>query len=258
MKTHILTLAAFAALTIVGLADSPDAILKDYRTRATQATQRLNETLEKQAGPIITDLLRKNDTPAAETVTAQVKAKLAGDTVAAPHVAAAALFAQYDGARATALQPIQKASLARLDSLLNVAGGPKVEELAELTKAKAEIESATVVAQYRVIEIAANSEGYQLGKLNKGQIIKLQYVEGTWSAYLGWQPESPDQATMPQHRVCIVDESSPGKQHEVPSGTKKKTFHFKVPNDAQYTVRIADPQLQSNTGKVSYAIEITP
>ncbi len=141
MKTHILTLAAIAALTTLGLADSPDAILKDYRKQATQATQRLNETLEKQSSPIITDLLRKNDTAGAEAVAGQVKAKLSGEPIVSPHVAAAALFAQYDGARATALQPIQKATLKRLDSLLNVPGGPKTEDLASLTKAKAEVEA---------------------------------------------------------------------------------------------------------------------
>lgn len=141
MKTHLLTLAAIAAFTTLAAADSPDAILKDYRTRATQATQRLNETLEKQAAPIITDLLRKNDTPGAESVASQVKAKLAGEPVIAPHVAAAALFAQFDGARATALQPIQRACLARINSLLNVAGGPKVAEMESIAKAKEEIET---------------------------------------------------------------------------------------------------------------------
>lgn len=149
MKTHLLTLAAIAAFTTLAAADSPDAILKDYRTRATQATQRLNETLEKQAAPIITDLLRKNDTPGAESVASQVKAKLAGEPVIAPHVAAAALFAQFDGARATALQPIQRACLARINSLLNVAGGPKVEDLASLTKAKSEIEAGKVEEQMK-------------------------------------------------------------------------------------------------------------
>jgi len=37
-------------------------------------------------------------------------------------MAAASLFAQYDGARATALQPVQKSSLNRLNSLLANAG----------------------------------------------------------------------------------------------------------------------------------------
>ncbi len=142
MKTHILTLAAIAALTTLGLGDSPDAILKDYRKQATQATQRLNETLEKQSAPIITSLIRKGDTAGAEAVTAQVKAKLAGEPIAAPHVAIAALLAQYDGARATALQPVQKTSLARLDSLLNVSGVPKVADLEAITQAKTEIEAA--------------------------------------------------------------------------------------------------------------------
>ncbi len=149
MKTRTLLLAALTAFfTLPALADSPEAILKDYRARATQATLRLNETLEKQSSPVITDLLRKNDTAGAAAVTAQVKAKLAGEPVATPHVAIAALFAQYDGARATALQPVQKASLARLDSLLNVPGGPKTEELASLTKAKTEVETGLIAANF--------------------------------------------------------------------------------------------------------------
>lgn len=150
MKTHILTLATIAALTTLGLADSPDAILKDYRARAAQATQRLNETLEKQASTIITELIRKGDTTGAETVTTQVKQKITGEPITPPpHVAAAALFAQYDGARATALQPIQKASLARIDSLLNVPGGAKVAELKEITKAKLEVETGKTEEQMK-------------------------------------------------------------------------------------------------------------
>ena len=144
MKTHILTLAALAAITTLGFADSPESILKDYRARATQATQRLNETLEKQAAKIITDLIRKGDTAGAEAVTSQVKQKIAGEPLVAPHMSAASLFAQYDGARATALQPVQKSSLNRLNSLLNVPGGPKTEDLTALTKTKAEIEAGQI------------------------------------------------------------------------------------------------------------------
>lgn len=144
MKTPLHTLAALAALTLTTAADTPDAILKDYRTRATQATQRLNDTLEKQATPLIAALVGKGDTAGAEALTAQVKAKLAGEPVAAPHVSAATLFAQYDGARATALKPVQSASIARLDSLLKVAGGPKIEALAEISKARGEIEAGQI------------------------------------------------------------------------------------------------------------------
>jgi len=258
MKTHILTLAALAALTTLGLADSPDAILKDYRGKASAVLEKVNTTLEKATVPIISDLVKAGDTAAADEVKTQMRAKQDGEPVTKPHAKVVNLFVLFDAARLKALEPIQQATIRKLDAVLAGADGKKLETVDAVKAVRAEVESATVVAQYRVIEIAASSEGYQLGKLNKGQIIKLQYVEGTWSAYLGWQPESPDQATMPQHRICIVDESRPGKQHEVPSGTKTKPFHFKVPDDAQYTVRIADPQLQSNTGKVSYAIEITP
>lgn len=150
MKTHILILAALAALTTLAAADSPDAILKDYRSRATQATQRLDETLTKQGAQIITSLVRSGDTAGATTVTEQIKQASAGDAIPAPHSAAAKLFAQYTAARTTALQPVQAAALTRLDSLLKVAGGPNLEALAEITKARAEIEAGKLVSGFAI------------------------------------------------------------------------------------------------------------
>ena len=189
MKTHILTLAAIAALTTLAAADSPDAILKDYRTRAVQATQRLDETLNKQAAAIITDLVRIGDTAGAEAVTAQVKQKTAGEPLTNIHAAAATLFAQYDGARATAMKPVQAASIARLDSLLKVAGGPKIEALAEITKARAEIETGKVGATIDQFFVGkswftiAGSEyhfnkdgtGYRFNKLNYAEKVAFTW-----------------------------------------------------------------------------------
>ena len=144
MNKCLLAFLLLAAAATVTRADSPDAVLKDYRTRAAEATRRLDETLEKQGAAIIASLVSSGDTAGAAAATAQIKQLAAGDAVTAPHSAMAKLFEQYATARSTALQPVQAAAIARLDSLLKVAGGPKLDDLAALTKVRVEIEAGKV------------------------------------------------------------------------------------------------------------------
>ena len=61
-----------------------------------------------------------------------------------PHASAAQLFSLYDDARAKALAPVQKASIARIDSLLKTAGGAKLETVAELGKVREMIDGGIV------------------------------------------------------------------------------------------------------------------
>ncbi|MDP1590665.1 MAG: hypothetical protein Q8M07_23125 [Prosthecobacter sp.] len=143
MNTRLLTLC-LAAATSLTLADTPAAILKDYRTRATAATKRLDETLVKQGAQIVTNLVRSGDTAGAEVVTTQMKQIAAGEAIPAPHSAAAQLFTQYSTARNEALKPVQAAALARLDSLLKVAGGANLEDLQVITKTRVEIEAGKI------------------------------------------------------------------------------------------------------------------
>jgi hypothetical protein len=127
------------------LADSPDAVLKDYRKQAEQAVERLNQSLEKATTPLITKLVSSGDTEGAELLTSQLKTKLTGEPVSAPQASAAPLFSMYDEARAKALAPVQKSSIARIDSMLKTAGGPKLETVTELGKVRAEIEAGKLV-----------------------------------------------------------------------------------------------------------------
>ena len=139
---HLLAAFFLAAVSpTAALADSPEAILKDYRKQATQALERINQSLEKAATPLITKLVQQGDTASADLLTAQVKDKQAGDAVPSPHASARQLFALYDDARAKALAPVQKSSIARIDSLLKTAGGAKLETVTELSKAREEIEA---------------------------------------------------------------------------------------------------------------------
>jgi hypothetical protein len=144
MKQLLLALLLVSFASSSALADSPEAILKDYRKQALQAVERVNQSLEKAGTPLITKLVSSGDTAGAEELTAQLKAKVAGEPVATPQASATQLFALYDDARAKALLPVQKSSVARIDSLLKTAGGAKLEIVAELGKVRAEVETGKV------------------------------------------------------------------------------------------------------------------
>lgn len=141
---QLLPLFLLAVLSTAALADSPEAILKDYRKQAAQALERINQSLEKAATPLITKLVSSGDTDGAELLTAQLKDKLTAEYVPQPQASAASLFAQYDEARAKALAPVQKSCIARIESLLKTAGGAKLETITELSKVRAEIEAGKV------------------------------------------------------------------------------------------------------------------
>jgi hypothetical protein len=141
MKQLLLALLLVSFTASSALADSPEAILKDYRKSATQAVERLNQSLEKAATPLITKLVSSGDTDGAEQLTKELRAKIAGESIAMPQASAVQLFSLYDDARAKALAPVQKSSIARIESLLKTAGGPKLETITELGKVRAEIEA---------------------------------------------------------------------------------------------------------------------
>lgn len=144
MKHLLLSLLLVSLTTTSALADSPEAILKDYRKQAALVVERLNQSLEKAVTPFITKLVKDGDLSGAEMLTEQLKEKLAGELVPAPQASAALLFAQYDAARAKALEPVQKNSISRIDSLLRTAGGAKLETVTELRKVRGEIEAGKV------------------------------------------------------------------------------------------------------------------
>lgn len=147
--THVLMKHLLLALLLISfsasaLADSPEAILKDYRKQAAQALERMDRSLEKAATPLITKLVASGDTAGAELLTTQLKDKLTGEPVEVPHASAAQLFSLYDAARAKALAPVQKASIARIDSLLKTAGGARLETVTELGKVREMIDGGII------------------------------------------------------------------------------------------------------------------
>lgn len=144
MKQLLLALLLVSFSASSSLADSPEAILKDYRKAAYQALERVNQSLEKAGAPLISKLIKDGDVDGAEQLTKQIRAKIADEAVSSPHASAVQLFSLYDDARAKALEPVQKASIARIESEMKTAGGPKLETLTELKKVRAEIESGVI------------------------------------------------------------------------------------------------------------------
>lgn len=146
MKTHTTTLLlALVAITTATLADTPDAILTDYRAKAAPALEKVNTTLEKATVPIIADLVKTGDTTGADEVKAQLKAKQDGEPVAKPHAKAASLFALYDSARLKALEPAQAAAIRRIEALLASSDGKKLEIVDAAKNVRAEIEAGKMV-----------------------------------------------------------------------------------------------------------------
>ncbi len=171
---HLLLALLLVSVTSA-LADSPAKIAEDYRKAAALAVERLDLALEKAATPLISKLVQQGDTAGAELLTAQLKAKLEGEPVPTPHAAATLLFAQYDQARTKALEPVQKSSIARIDSMLKSVSAPKLETVTELAKVRAEIElnkltqPATTMPQvwtYHVTEKPDGSVGVVYGEMH--------------------------------------------------------------------------------------------
>lgn len=142
LLSFIFLLASFIATP--SFADSPAKISSEYRKQAMQAVSRLNQSLEKAATPLIAKLVASGDTAGAELLTTQLKAKLGGGPVPTPQASATLLFAQFDQARAKALEPVQKASIARIETMLKSSSAGKLETISELGKIRAEIESGSV------------------------------------------------------------------------------------------------------------------
>lgn len=143
---HLFAALLFAAATTAALADSPAIIAAEYRQQCAQAVERLNQTLEQSAAPIAASLLKKGEAEEAQQVTRQVKDKISGEPVRAPHPALGQVFAQYDRARTKAIAALQKASIARIDALLQTPAGARLDTLEALGKLRAEIDADTPVS----------------------------------------------------------------------------------------------------------------
>ena len=138
---HLLPLALLLVSFATALADTAEKIAEDYRKQSAAALAKVNGMQEKAATPLIAKLISGGDSAGAEKLTAQLQAKLAGEAVPTPQASATLLFAQYDQARIKELEPVKKASFARIDSLLKAGGTPRLETVTELGKLRAEIEA---------------------------------------------------------------------------------------------------------------------
>lgn len=128
-------------------ASTPGLLIKaDYQTKAAVVMGKLDETLTKQVALVAAELLKTGDVPGAEQATAQLKQKLSGQVVQGPHPAISLLFSQYDSAVTRALQPLQQAALAKIETALKSSVARDADVVAELGRVQAEIADTPVVA----------------------------------------------------------------------------------------------------------------
>jgi hypothetical protein len=173
---HLLALAVLMLATSVW-ADSPAQIAADYREKAATALLKVNATLEKATVPLIADLVKSGDTANADQLREQMKAKAAGEPVAAPLVGIAALFKSYDAARLKALEPAQKAAISRIDAMLSSSEGKKLEVVTELGKVREEIEAG------KIGETTAFPRRWNYFAEEKGSPVATMEIkmDGTWT-----------------------------------------------------------------------------
>jgi len=111
----------------------------------------------------------------------------------------------------------------------------------------------------RTMEIdSKKKDGIRIGSFLTGETITIEYVEGQWVAYPGWKHESPDEAKIPQHRIALYHRKAGGEETIVdfPRETKGKPWKFTVEKQGNYYLRIADPAIDANEGKVTYKIGV--
>jgi hypothetical protein len=189
MKRILQAITVCVALVSTAAAETPDTIIANYRAKASAALETLNTTLEKATVPLIAELVKVGDTSGADILQNQLKAKQSGETVAQPHGKAANLFVLYDAARIRALDPIQKDTIKRLDTILAGVGGKNLATIDAVKKARAEVEvgkteSQSVLAEKWNYHMAADKQSNGTVTFKPDGTLELK-IEGRRSVETG-------------------------------------------------------------------------
>lgn len=139
MKMQLLIFATIATSAIAQT--TPVAIRADFDEKSAPITKKLNDTLMKQGTAIAAELVSKGDTDGAATVSDQLAKKVTTGFVERPHASLVTLLTQYDLAYEKAINPIQAASIAKIEAALKTSAGRDLAIIKELGKLRAEIEA---------------------------------------------------------------------------------------------------------------------
>ena len=181
--------------------------------------------------------------------------------------------AAVDGARRRLVAQLQavmqsETTRGRLDAAVAVRS--KIAELAPGAAAPAGAAAAATPApagtlaggaaaeQVYVIE-AKDDKGTLIGPAKRGQRIRAQYVEGTWSASEG-KMRSPEEPAHPMQQVAVIGITAAGEDEVVaivPGGTKRRTFSEAFKKDyTEIRLRCNDGTRNDNFGSVKYKASI--
>lgn len=149
---------------------------------------------------------------------------------------------------------------AQYDASLTKGGDKeKLDKILEQEKQKLREKFEETKVTTRKVTVDSKSEtGERIGSYSIGETITLQYVSGEWSAYVGWKLESPDSASVVQHKVALIFRSIRGEDTVVatPQGTENTPFQYVVEAKGTYYLKMNDPLAASNEGKVTYNVGV--
>ena len=102
---------------------------------------------------------------------------------------------------------------------------------------------------------ASTAQGTLLGDLGAGDIVVLQFKEGSWSdtrsAARMRIPDDPFDG--PDHRMALVwNQKLRRGVGTLPSGTRQRPFAFRVSAPSTFILRINDPSPGDNQGKATW------
>ena len=110
----------------------------------------------------------------------------------------------------------------------------------------------------RSITIDSKKGYYSLGKLSKGDKVRLQYTAGIWRAYPDWRTESPDNPALSQHGISLVmrDKEVMIIKKDV-RNTVEKIFEYTIEQDGDYNIEMNATVRANCTGSVRYQLEVS-
>jgi hypothetical protein len=146
-----------------------------------------------------------------------------------------------------------------MDKVTGLDKQPFRDEIEKITGEKNPSEDKEVDENWgKLVKIDSQElEGYKIGRLKAGDVVKIQYVSGIWRAYGGWREESPDNANTDQHKLAFVLSTNQGETIiTTPQNTKSEPFEYTIIESGNYYIRMNDPAADSNSGVVQYRIEV--
>lgn len=165
MKKIIACLLIVVGFSLKVSGQTPEEITEDYYLRAARHCEKLNITLQRESIAIAARLTAAGDLEGAALISEQVKLKIDGLPLDAPHGTVKTLFEQYDLAKKNILAPHKQEAVQRLDGLLEKAAGKDMASILRIGKAKASVQNDEPIPQIEQLSPRAFLAKHRIPKI---------------------------------------------------------------------------------------------